>query len=102
MPGAHISLSADHKAEFFNVPQDIDGLVCSVTGRGTWRLGKNDSYITVRTQIADEEQNNGCREVFTARFEQELNLYGTKPPYKLHVTIGDPDSGDAVQFERRN
>jgi hypothetical protein len=25
-----------------------------------------------------------------------------KVPYKLHVTIGDPDSGDAVQFERRN
>jgi len=28
-------------------------------------------------------------------------LYGKKSPYKLHITIGDPDSGDAVQFEKQ-
>ncbi|HVT98423.1 MAG TPA: hypothetical protein VHE33_13030 [Acidobacteriaceae bacterium] len=101
-PSAQIILSADHKAEFSHVPADlIDGSLCSVTGRGTWRLGKNNRYITVLVQIADEEPNNRCKDTFTAKFAEELNLYGKKPPYKLHVTIGDPDSGDAVQFERR-
>ena len=32
----------------------------------------------------------------------ELMLYGSKPPYKLHITIGDPDAGDAMQFEKAN
>ena len=102
-PSAHIVLSADHNVEFFSVPGDTGGsLVCSITGHGTWSLGKNDSYIVVRAMIADEEPNSRCRETFTANFADELHLYGKRPPYRLHVTIGDPDSGDAVQFERRN
>ena len=101
-PSARIILSADHGAEFFYVPEDLEKLSCSVTGRGTWRLGKNDSYVTVWAAIADEEPNSRCRETFTTKFAEELKLYGRKPPYKLHVTIGDPDSGDAVQFERHN
>jgi hypothetical protein len=101
-PSAHIILSADHKAAFFYVPRDLDGLSCSVTGRGTWQLGRNGSYVTVWAQIADEESNNRCKDTFTAKYAEELMLYGTNVPYKLHVTIGDPDSGDAVQFERRN
>ena len=102
-PSARIILFADHRAEFSYVPEElIDGVSCSVTGRGSWRLGKNDDYITVWAFIADEEPNNRCKETLTSRFAEELHLYGTKPPYKLHVTIGDPDSGDAIQFERRN
>lgn len=102
-PSAHILLSPDHKVEFFQVPEMIhDDTPCSVTGRGTWRFGKNDKYIVVWASIADEEPNGHCKDTFTSRFSEELNLYGAKPPYKLHVTIGDPDSGDAIQFERRN
>jgi len=100
-PSARIVLHADHTAEFSYVPEQlIDGVSCSVTGRGSWRLGKNDSYITVWAFIADEESNNRCKETLTAKFAEEFKLYGSKPPYKLHVTIGDPDLGDAVQFER--
>lgn len=101
-PSAHIHLAADHKAEFFYVPEELDGLECSVTGRGTWRFAKNDSYIVVLVQIADEEPNNRCRDTFSINYGNQLNLYGATPPYRLHLTIGDPDSGDAVQFERRN
>jgi hypothetical protein len=82
------------------VPEELDGSLCSITGRGSWRLGKNDKIIVVRAQIADEEQDRRCKDTFTANFGMELFLYGAKPPYRLHVTIGDPDSGNAVQFER--
>lgn len=101
-PAAHIRLAADHKAEFVDVPGELGGLNCSVTGHGTWRLGKNDNFIVVVAQIADEEPSSQCKGTFTANFGNELFLYGDKPPYRLHLTIGDPDSGDAVQFERRN
>jgi len=95
---ARIVLSADHNAEFISVPEDYRGeRACSVTGRGSWRLGKNDSFTEVRASIVNEELTSPC----TGKFDYELMLYGKKPPYKLHITIGDPDSGDAVQFEKR-
>ena len=42
---AQIVLSGDHKAQFIHVPEDYrGGAGCSVTGRGSWSLGKNDSF----------------------------------------------------------
>jgi hypothetical protein len=96
-PSARISLSSDHKAEFFNVPEDYFGKPCSVTGRGSWSLEKNDSFSVVRAKIINEEANSLCK----GEFGYELMLYGKKPPYKLHITISDPDSGDVVQFEKQ-
>jgi hypothetical protein len=84
-PSAHISLSQDHGAEFFQVPEAIDDRVqCSVTGHGTWRLGKNDRYIVILVQLTDEESSSRCNRTFS-KFGDQLNLYGDKPPYR-HVT----------------
>jgi len=52
----------------------------------------------VIASIVNEEPNSPCK----GDFGYELMLYGKKPPYKLHITIGDPDSGDAVQFEKQS
>jgi len=96
---ARIVLSSDHKAELVHVPEDYLGKgACSVTGRGSWRLGKNDSFSVVRATIVNEEPNSPCK----GDVSYELMLYGKKSPYKLHITIGDPDSGDAVQFEKQH
>ena len=93
---AKIVLSADHTAEFTKVPEDYEGTKpCSVTGRGSWSLGKNDKFSVVRANIHNEETNSPCKGYF------ELMIYGRKPPYKLHITIGDPDSGYAVQFVKQ-
>jgi hypothetical protein len=95
---ARIVLSPDHKAEFLHVPQDYQGeKACSVTGRGSWNLGKIDRYAVVRASIVNQESGSPC----DGEFAYELHLYGKRPPYKLHVTIGDPDAGDAVQFEKQ-
>jgi len=96
---AQIVLSGDHKAQFIHVPEDYRGkAACSVTGRGSWHLGKNDSFSVVRASIVNEEPNSPCK----GDFAYELMLYGKRSPYKLHITIGDPDSGDAVQFEKQH
>lgn len=95
---AQIVLSAHHKARFTHVPADYRGeTACSITGQGSWRLGKNDSFSVVIARIVNEEPNSSCK----GDFGFELMLYGKMPPYKLHITIGDPDSGDAVQFEKQ-
>ena len=95
---AKIVLSNGHKAEFVNVPEDYQGAKpCSVSGHGSWSLGKNDEFSVVRCNIYNADPNSPCK----GDFGYEVMLYGKKPPYKLHITIGDPDSGDAVQFEKQ-
>lgn len=96
---AQIVLSHDRKVEFVHVPEDFRGeAACSVTGNGLWRFSKNDSFTVIVANIVNREPNSPCK----GEFGYELMLYGEKPPYKLHVTIGDPDSGDAIQFSKKN
>src|SRR5262249_10329056 len=59
---AQVILSTDHKAEFFRVPEEYRGeAACSVTGRGSWRLGKNDNFSVVRASIVNEDPNSPCK-----------------------------------------
>ena len=98
---SRIVLLDSHTAQFLRVPEespDLKGLPCSVTGKGSWKLVKNDKFYTIQAYVANEEPNTPCKDAFG----YELMLYGKKPPYKLHITLGDPDSGDAVQFEKQN
>jgi len=44
----------------------------------------------------DRPSVDGCEPTYYG----QLMLYGKQSPYKLHITIGDPDSGDAMQFEK--
>ena len=53
------------------------------------------SLIVIWVQVATEESNSRCSQTFS-KFGNELNLYGAKPPYRLHVTTGDPDQ--ATQY----
>ena len=99
---AEIVLSADHKAQFLHVPE-IDNLpaikTCVITGTGSWQFARNDNYTVVSVEIQREDYRrsvDGCEPTYHG----QLMLYGKNPPYKLHITIGDPDSGDAVQFEK--
>jgi len=97
---AEIVLSADHKVQFSHVPEvdDRTEKPCVISGVGTWEL-LNSNYTAVFVQIQRTDyppSGDGCG----PERNQELNLYGKKPPYKLHITIGDPDTGDALQFEK--
>ena len=98
---ASIVLSPDHKAAFYRVPEDYFDrgfkAACSITGNGSWSIGKNDNFTVVIASITNAEPNSPCK----GEFAYELFVYGKEPPYRLHITIGDPDSGDAIQFEKR-
>jgi hypothetical protein len=73
---AQIVISGDHKAQFIHVPEDYRGKdACSVTGRGSWHLGKNDNFSVVTASIVNEEPNSPCK----GDFAYELMLYGKRP-----------------------
>ena len=100
---AEIALSPDHKATLSQVPDfwyDGKPHLCVISGMGSWQLGKNDDYSVVSVHI-ERQNHRDPTDKCGDRYDGQLMLYGDKPPYKLHVTIGDPDSGDVVQFEKR-
>jgi len=95
---AEIIVAADHSLKLAKVPSDnwtaskpIYG--CSYSGSGTWKLAKSGHFWLVQSNIR-EGLADDCPNA------PELNLFGGRPPYKLHITLGDPDTGDAVQFDR--
>jgi hypothetical protein len=95
---AEIIIAADHSLKLVKVPSDnwtaskpIYG--CLFSGSGAWKLGKSDNFWRVQPEIR-EGLADDCPSA------PELNLFGNRPPYKLHITLGDPDAGDAVQFAR--
>jgi hypothetical protein len=94
---ARIVLSGDHRAEFIGVPETMGWQPCSVNGFGSWRISKNDTFTTITAGVTNNDPSSPCN----GEVGYELMLYGQKPPYKLHITIGDPDSGDAIQFEKQ-
>jgi hypothetical protein len=99
-PDAKIVILANHNLEFVSIPEFAlanTPQICTITGRGVWQLGENDDYQVLNFQIQRENyRSDACG----PKYSGQLNLYGGKPPYKLHITIGDPDSGDAVQLEK--
>jgi hypothetical protein len=99
-PDAEIVLSADHKVTFFHVSEvnDRTNKSCVVSGAGTWQqVVTRFAVVFVQIQRTD---NPAPGDTCGREYNEELNLYGKKPPYKLLITIGDPDSGDVLQFEK--
>jgi hypothetical protein len=97
---AEIVLSADHKATFFHVSAVDYGAnkACVISGTGTWQqIVTRFAFVSAQIQRTD---NPSSGDSCGREYNEELNLYGKKPPYKLLITIGDPDSGDVLQFEK--
>ena len=63
--------------------------------KGTWTLAQVQNWWAVRLHI---ESLNGEPMSFVV----PAMLRGDAPPYLVHLTIGDPDSGDALAFQRES
>jgi hypothetical protein len=92
-----LTLNADHSAHFVKVPDEMTKDAasygfCELSGKGTWKLyGDNFSTVDVSPDLTTSPSCNG---------PVSFHLFGSNPPYKLHITIGDPDLGQAIQFEK--
>jgi hypothetical protein len=64
-PSAHIRLAADHKAEFFYVPKELDGLQCSVTGHGDWERMTAISSSWRKSQMRNQTVDAGTHSLQT-------------------------------------
>jgi hypothetical protein len=103
---AKIVLDKDHKMSLSRIPIDLgEPPLCILDGEGTW-----DVMRTANTWISISISNSkpsgpGCPagkvglqlELFD---DSKLHVHSNTKYPLLHLIIGDPDSGDAVQFEK--
>lgn len=70
------------------------------SGRGTWSVQKHQEWwglsvgFTDTTQFSSLTNNPGS-------FAAEMMLVGEKPPYKIHLIVGDADAGRGMEFEKK-
>jgi hypothetical protein len=60
---------------------------------GTWTLGRHQEWWALRLRTSRIDGS-------AADFGSDAMLRRETPPYLVHFTIGDPDSGHALAFER--
>lgn len=99
-----VTLNPDHTALLSNFPP-FDGfgdrVDCSRSGTADWSLDKDlgassgwqlaFKHYRPSTAVAACGQENAIWPVL---------LLGQKPPYRLYLTVGDPDSDTGIEFQK--
>ena len=96
---AALAINADHSFVATELPRcwierSSDCAAGTETWAGTWSLRQNQEWWAVQLHIT-ARNGRPTSYGFPAMLRRE------SPPYLVHFTIGDPDSGDALAFERR-
>ena len=76
---------------WFNTFDCVSG---SEAWKGSWALQQHQDWWTVALHITSRNSH-------PTSYHMPLMIRGEAPPYLLHLTIGDPDSGDALAFRRK-
>jgi hypothetical protein len=66
------------------------------SGSGKWSVQHVQDWYALEM---DFHHLNG--KDWQCTFSNHFNLRRQKSPYMVHVTVGDPDSGDCIEFEKQ-
>jgi len=109
LPDICIILSADGTFEMQNMPDMWHNAFGRPnrkfdSGCGTWKLDSHDAGLATHPGITlDFDDVRGfSSSVYKNGFVSfgALQLKNQKKPYRLQATIGDPDSGETLEFEK--
>jgi hypothetical protein len=97
-PATALTLNQDHTFEARNLPNcwigpSLDCVAGTESWSGTWSLKQSQEWWAIGLHL---RSRNGEK----TDFGMVAMLRGEHPPYLVHLTIGDPDSGDALAFQR--
>ncbi len=90
---SRIILRDDHTFHIENVPDWMKASKPSETGdlatrKGTWKIEEKDRRWLLAITYQD-----GARAI--------LRLHRDQPPYRIHLTLGDPMAGQVLEFVKR-
>jgi hypothetical protein len=69
------------------------------SGTGGWNLQQHQQWWAISAHFGTTA-HFASLQFRTDSFATEFMLVGQRPPYKLHLVVGDPDAGRAMEFER--
>ena len=99
-----VTLSADHTALLANFPR-FDGfgdrVDCTRSGIADWSLDK-DLGASDGWQLAFKNYRPSMPAAACGQEDSiwPVLLLGQKPPYRLYLTVGDPDSDTGIEFQK--
>ena len=69
----------------------------SDSANGTWKIARHQKWWAIQVDFpATEEQGSAKRNGLVT----EMMLVGDKPPYMIHFSVGDPETGDTMRFHK--
>ncbi len=103
----YVTLARDQSCKISNMPDLwLDGFGESRGGfdsyKGTWRLTKHTNGWGVYLRLSwIGGASKGQKDRESILVYDRMMLAGERPPYRLQFIIGDPDSGESLEFEKR-
>lgn len=99
LPVSVISLDSSYRVGLSNLPDcATNGFGHSsgqfVSGKGAWKLEKRFSAWGLTLAI---DKGGSLEHGFYVNW---LTVRGWSPPYRLQMTIGDPDTGEVIVYEK--
>jgi hypothetical protein len=101
-----ITLKADHTVIFTDTPE-FDGfgdeLVCRLSGSANWELNDliNSTGWSVEFRNYRPALGSTALECNLKNTTWSILVLSQHAPYRLYLTVGDPDSDTGVEFERK-
>lgn len=100
-PSVRIVLRPDKTLTYDKIPDSVfaddgKGSGKTYTGKGTWRILQQQDWWAVLAEIDSYPPPKAPR----GGYGMTVMIIGDDPPYTLHITLGDPDSGEALQFKK--
>jgi hypothetical protein len=105
---AEITLLADHRAVFTEVPSFDDfgeKLVCRLSGSAHWELNDETANLggwSVMFRTYSPTTKPTAKECDLENSIWSIQILSKHAPYRLYSIVGDPDSDTGVEFERMN
>jgi hypothetical protein len=101
LPVSEITLGADYSISILNLADcATNGFGHSagtfVSGKGNWELEKDFVGWGLNLHI---DKGGSLREAVYAG--PWMGIRGRSAPYRLEIAIGDPDSGETIQYEKK-
>lgn len=97
-----VTINRDNTAALSNIPAfDVFGerMNCSFSGLAKWQL-LDDGYWEIRFDAVHVASplDSGSVAPCGSQWGNEMDILGQSPPYRLWLSIGDPDNDTGIEF----
>jgi hypothetical protein len=99
-PPALLQLKSDGSMSVKDLPNSEGITSCMLSASGTWRIAQDDNAVIDLTILKTDSAMTCKLDGLPYGLYNILSIAGHSKPYSLYWTLGDPDSGEGLWFQR--